>query len=260
MCSLESAIVQLQFLIANPLYFLLFLPGQLLPDGLVHLDHAQGLCVVEHLHILKTFEGVGQDIPLGLSVGIAALGVDAVGFLHHQPSRPAGLVEFPEVGDDVAELHTALVIGKQQHCFEQYRLVGVAHIHLTYHVQKQVFAVGVVDERPAVLLRILLECLLFEILEGPVLAHGHHQVGYQQAIPDIPLDGLCLHIYPADELHLGDHPGGLLLPVEDVHQLVVQGIHRPVDEGIRALAPVVEPLFGGFLSLGAQHQGTGLIL
>ena len=93
-----------------------------------------------------------------------------------------------------------------------------------------------------------------------MFTHGHHQIRYQQAIPDIPLNGLRLHIHPADKLHLGYHAGGFLLPVEDVHQLVVQGVHRPVDEGIRALALVVEPLFGGFLLLGSQHQCAGLVL
>ena len=260
MCDLESAIVLLQLLIANPLDFLLFLPSQLLPDGLVYLDHTQGFGMVKHLHVLKTLEGVGQDIPLGLGVGVATLGVDAVGLFHHHPCRPAGLVELPEVGDDVAELHPALVVGKQQYRLEQHRLVGVAHVHLPHHIQEQILAVGVVDERPAVLLRIFLESFLLEIFKGPVLTHRHHQIGHQQAIPDIPLDGLGLHIHPADELHLRDHPGGLLLPVEDIHQLVVQGIHRPVDEGVRAFAPVVEALLGGFLPLGAQHQGAGLVL
>src|SRR5699024_1296692 len=38
LCNLESAIVLLQFLITDPLDLLLFLLGQLLPDGLIHLD------------------------------------------------------------------------------------------------------------------------------------------------------------------------------------------------------------------------------
>ena len=138
--------------------------------------------------------------------------------------------------------------------FQQYRFVGIAHIHLPHHVQKQILAVGVVDQRPTKLLGILLECLLFEVFEGPVITHGHHQIRYQQAIPDIPLNGLRLHIYPTDELHLGDHPGSFFLPVKNIHQLVVQSVHRPVDEGIRALTLVIKPLFGGFLLFGAQHQ------
>lgn len=82
MCDLESAIVLLQLLVANPLDFLLFLSGQLLPDGLVHLDHAQGFGVVEHLHVLEPLEGGGQNVPLGLGVGVVALGG-----LIHQPHR-----------------------------------------------------------------------------------------------------------------------------------------------------------------------------
>ena len=93
-----------------------------------------------------------------------------------------------------------------------------------------------------------------------MLAHGYHQIRHQQTVPDIPLNGLRLHIHPADELHLGDHPCSFFLPVEDVHQLVIQGVHRPVEEGVRALAPVVEALLGSFLPLGAQHQSAGLVL
>ena len=93
-----------------------------------------------------------------------------------------------------------------------------------------------------------------------MLTHGHHQIRYQQTIPDIPLDGLRLHIHPPDKLYLGDHAGGFLLPVEDVYQLVVQGIHRPVDEGVRAFSLVIKSLLGGFLPFGAQHQGAGLVL
>ena len=41
-----------------------------------------------------------------------------------------------------------------------------------------------------------------EILEDLVFAHGYHQIGHQQAAPDIPLDGVRLHVHTADELHL----------------------------------------------------------
>ena len=67
------------------------------------MDHAQGLGMVKHLHVLKPLEGVGQDIPLDLGVGIVLLGVNAIGLLHHQSSRPAGLVELPEVGKQFDE-------------------------------------------------------------------------------------------------------------------------------------------------------------
>ena len=68
--------------------------------------------MVEHLHILEPLKGVGQDIPLGLGIGVAALGVDAVGLFHYQPGRPAGFVELPKVSDDVTEFHPAFVVGK----------------------------------------------------------------------------------------------------------------------------------------------------
>lgn len=72
-------------------YFIL-LPGEFLPDRLVHLDDAKGLGVAEHLHILETFEGIGQDIPLGLFVGVAALCKDTVFLFYRQPSGTATLV------------------------------------------------------------------------------------------------------------------------------------------------------------------------
>ena len=89
----KSPIILLQLFIADPLDLLFFLLGQLLPYRLVHLNHAQGLGVVEHLHILEPLKGVGQDIPLGLGGSVAALGVDAVGLFHHQAGRSAGPVE-----------------------------------------------------------------------------------------------------------------------------------------------------------------------
>ena len=67
--------------------------------------------MVKHLHILKPFEGIGQDIPLGLGVGVAAFGIETIGLLHCQPGCPASLVELPEVGCNIAEFHPALVIG-----------------------------------------------------------------------------------------------------------------------------------------------------
>ena len=75
--------------------------------------------MVEHLHILEPLEGVGQNVLLGLGVGVAAFGVDAVGLFYHQPGRPAGLVELPEIGHDITELHPVFVVGKQKHRLEQ---------------------------------------------------------------------------------------------------------------------------------------------
>ena len=94
----ETLVIFFQLLIADPLDFLFLLSGQLFPDGLVYLDHTQGFGMVKHLYILEPLEGVGQDIPLGLGIGAAALGIDAGGLFHYQTSRPACFVELPEVG------------------------------------------------------------------------------------------------------------------------------------------------------------------
>lgn len=116
--SVQPRIILFQFFIAHPLDLLFLLSRELLPHRLVHLDHIQGLDVVEHL-----------------------------------------------------------------------------------------LAVRAVNQRPTILLRILSERLLLNIFEGPVLAHGHRQIRNQQALPNIPLDGLCLDIQLMD---------GVLEDIQDV--------------------------------------------
>lgn len=88
----KPLIICLQLFIAHPIDFLLLLPGEFLSHRLVHLDDAQGLGMAEHLHILETLEGVGQDIPLGLLVSVAALGEDAVFLFHRQSGGAAALI------------------------------------------------------------------------------------------------------------------------------------------------------------------------
>ena len=73
--------ITLQFLVTNLLNSLLLFFTQFLPHGPVHLDDAQRFGMAHHVHVLEAFEGVGENIPLGFFVGIAAFGKDAVGFL-----------------------------------------------------------------------------------------------------------------------------------------------------------------------------------
>lgn len=71
-----------------------------------------------------------------------------------------------------------------QDCPDEHRLIGIAHIC------EQFLAVGVIDQRPAILSGVFPQGLLPEIFERPVSAHGHGQVGNRLALPDVPLDGL----------------------------------------------------------------------
>lgn len=193
--------VLFQLLLTDFLHFGLLPGGEFLPHRFIHLDDAQRPGVAEHLHILEPLEGIGQDVPLGLLVGVSASGKQTVGLFHHQSGSPASLIVGAEVSHDVRQLDAALFVGVAENRLDEHRLVGVVHIHLAHHLQEEFLAVGIVDEGPAVLSSVALQRFLFEILEGPVLTHGHHQVGHQLAFPHIPLDGLGLHIHPADKLH-----------------------------------------------------------
>ena len=99
-----------------------------------------------------------------------------------------------------------------------------------------------------------------EIFEGAVFAHGDNQIWHQLALADIAFDSLRLDIYTAYKLHLRDHTLGFFLPVEDIHQLIVCGIHRPVDQGVRLFSFGIELCLGGLLSAGSHGQLTGPIL
>ena len=110
--------------------------------------------MAHHVHVFEAFEGIGEDVPLGFLVGVAALGKDTVGFLNFQAGSAAGLIEVAEIGDDIADLHTPGSIRIGQDRFQQHRLIGIAHVHLLNHFHEQLLAVAVVDELPAVLLGI----------------------------------------------------------------------------------------------------------
>lgn len=94
-------IILFQFLVTYLLNPLLLVPTQPLPNRAVHLNDTQRFRMAHHVHILEAFEGIGEDVPLGLLVGIAALGKDAVGFLHLQTGSTAGFVEAAEIGDNI---------------------------------------------------------------------------------------------------------------------------------------------------------------
>ena len=65
----------------------------MLPHGFFHLDDAQGFGVAEHLHILEALEGIGEDIPLGFLIGVAALGENTVLLFDGQVCGSAGFIE-----------------------------------------------------------------------------------------------------------------------------------------------------------------------
>ena len=70
-------------------------------------------------------EGIGEDIPLGLLVSVAALGKDAVGLLNLQAGLTAGRVEAAEIRYDIADLHTPGSVCIGQDRFQQHRFIGM---------------------------------------------------------------------------------------------------------------------------------------
>ena len=93
-----------------------------------------------------------------------------------------------------------------------------------------------------------------------MLAHGHDQIRHQLSFPHITLDGLGLHIHSAYKLHLRNHPGGLFLPVEDIDQLVIGGIHGIVDDRVRLLAFAIQIVLCLALPLLANHRAARVVL
>ena len=99
--SSPSLVILCQLLITDALHLSLLLAGQVLPHGSVHLDDSQRLGVAEHLHILEALEGIGKDVARGVLIRVAALGIDAVGLLHHQTGGTAVLVKIAEIRHDI---------------------------------------------------------------------------------------------------------------------------------------------------------------
>ena len=54
-------------------------------DGWFDLDDAEGFSMPQHLHILKSFERIGQDISLCFLICIAAFRKNAVCFFNCKP-------------------------------------------------------------------------------------------------------------------------------------------------------------------------------
>lgn len=80
---LKPPVIAFQLFIAYIQYPLNLEIGQILPDRRLDLNDTKCFGMAEHLHILKTFEGIGQDIPLGLFVCITAFCKYAVGLLYY---------------------------------------------------------------------------------------------------------------------------------------------------------------------------------
>ena len=180
-----------------------------------------------------------------------APGKQTVGLFHHQSGSPASLVVGTEVGHDVGQLDAALFVGVTEDRLNQHRLVGVAHIHLAHHLQEEFLAVGIVDEGPAVLFGVALSVSSLKYLKVRCSLMGTTRSGTSLPPAHTARWSRSAHP-PGGQTHLGDHPGGLVLPVEDVHQLVVGGIHRPVDEGFRLFPFGVEGGLGGLFCGGGN--------
>ena len=68
-----------------------------------------------HLHILKAFEWIGQDIPFNLLVGHVLTAIEAVRLFDDQAPAAAIGVEAAEELDEVRKLHRALAVAACQH-------------------------------------------------------------------------------------------------------------------------------------------------
>ena len=100
---------------------------------------------------------------------------------------------------------------------EMYHFQGFFLSCFSNRLHEHVFAIGVINECPAISLGVLLQSALFEVFESAVFAYRE-----QFTVPHIPCDGLGLHVHPADKIHLGDHAFGFFLRIKYVHQLILK--------------------------------------
>lgn len=108
---LKPPVISLQLLITDFKYLPDFVIGKILPHRRFHLDDTERFSMAEHLHILKAFEGIGQDIPLGFLVGVAAFCEYAVGLLDYKSRTSAAFVVAAKVCRNIVDLDSAFLIG-----------------------------------------------------------------------------------------------------------------------------------------------------
>ena len=105
-------------------------PCELAEDDRVHLDGLHVLAAHQESHILKALEGIGEDVLLHILPGIAALLINAGGFLCDHPMCLAVLVEVNKVVHHIRQGNSAAAVHVLIDCFEQHRLVAAVLIRL----------------------------------------------------------------------------------------------------------------------------------
>ena len=83
--------------------------------------------MAEHLHILKTLERIGQDIPLSLLVSVIAFCKYAVWLLYYKSRTSAFLIKTAEICGDIIELYATFVVCIGEYSFQQDRFVRIAY-------------------------------------------------------------------------------------------------------------------------------------
>ena len=207
--------------------------------------------MAHHVHILKALERIGQYVAHRLFIRVISLCEDTVMFFDDLSARSPVFVKRSEICDDIVDFHPSLLVRILQNCFEQNGLIRVAHIHIFDHFHKQVFTVLIVDQRPPVFFGVAFQRFFFEILEHPMFAHRHDQIGNQFSFANIPFNRLRLHVHAPNKLHLTDHARRLFLPIKDVDRLIIGCIDRIINDSIRAFPFCIEIILGFPLPLFA---------
>ena len=106
-------------------------------------------------------------------------------------------------------------------CFEQHRLVGIAHVHRFNKLHELVRHILRRNEIPSILFGNIADALLPEIVEHPLITKGNRKVRLDFSVLNIALHRLGLYIHHPDELDLRDHILDAVLSVEKVDDLIV---------------------------------------
>ena len=173
--------------------------------------------------------------------------------------RLAILVEVDEVVHHIRQSDSAAGVHILIDCFEQHRLVGIAHVHRFDEFHELVRHILRRNEIPAILFRNIADAFLPEIVEHPLIAKGNRKVRFDFSVLDVTLHCLGLYIHHPNELDLRDHILDAVLPVEKVDDLIVRHTDRHIQPRLWLFALEQHILIQLALVLRCQHIGHGLI-
>ena len=148
----------------------------------------------------------------------------------------AVLIKVNKVVHHIRQGNSAAAVHVLIDCFEQHRLVGIAHVHRFNKLHKLVRHILRRDEIPAILFRNIVDTSLPEIVEHPLITKGNRKVRFDFSVLNVALHRLGLHIHHPDELNLRDHILDAVLPVEKVDDLIVGHINWHIQPCLRLFA------------------------